>query len=54
MIRLLKGVFGDWDGYALLGYESVPIGAISGDIVLGGDVDSGGCSFGTASFGSYQ
>lgn len=52
MIRLLKGFFGSKDGYALLGYESVPIGPITGTITLAGQVNSGGCSLGDAVFGS--
>jgi hypothetical protein len=52
MIRLLKGYFGSVEAYALLGFESVPIGPITGSIVLAGQVNSGGCSLGTASFGS--
>jgi hypothetical protein len=52
MIRLLKGYFGNFEGYALLGFESVPIGPIEGDITLDGQVNSGGCSFGMATFGS--
>jgi hypothetical protein len=52
MIRLLKGFFGSVEPYALLGFESVPIGPITGPITFAGQVNSGGCSFGTAIFGS--
>lgn len=52
MIRLLRGYFGNFDAYALQGFEAVPIGPITGDLTLDGQVNSGGCSFGTASFGS--
>lgn len=52
MIRLLRGFFGSFEGYALLGFESVPIGPITGSITFAGQVNSGGCSLGTAIFGS--
>ena len=52
MIRLLRGYFGSLDGYALQGFELVPIGPIGGQVILDGQVNAGGCSFGTASFGS--
>jgi hypothetical protein len=52
MIRLLKGSFGSVEGYAILGFEAVPIGPISGSITLAGQVNTGGCSLGTAIFGS--
>jgi hypothetical protein len=52
MIRLLKGFFGSVEAYALLGFEAVPIGPISGSITLPGQVNTGGCSFGPATFGS--
>jgi hypothetical protein len=52
MIRLLKGYFGNFEGYALLGFEQVPIGPITGNITLEGQVNSAGCSFSMATFGS--
>ena len=52
MISFLKGFFGSAEGYALLGFESVPVGPITGGITFDGQTNSGGCSFGTATFGS--
>ena len=52
MIRLLRGFFGSFESYALLGYEVVAIGPITGSITFDGQVKSGVCSFGTAIFGS--
>ena len=52
MIRLLRGFFWSTAGYALQGFEVVPIGPITGSITLDGQVNSGGCSFGTAIFWS--
>jgi hypothetical protein len=49
---LLKGFFGSVEPYALQGFEAVPIGPITGSITLPGQVNSGGCSLGTAIFGS--
>lgn len=51
-IRLLTGFFGSYTGYALMGYENVPIGVLNGDVpAFVGEVNSGGCSFGNPSFG---
>jgi hypothetical protein len=52
MIRLLKGFFGNHEGFVMQGYEAVPIGPITGSITLDGQVNGGGCSFTTAIFGS--
>jgi hypothetical protein len=52
MIKLLKGIFGSVDGYALLGFEAVPVGPITGTIDVSGQVNEGGLSFGAAVFGS--
>jgi hypothetical protein len=52
MVRLLRGVFGSIEAYALQGYELVPIGPITGTIVFDGEVNSGSCSLGSATFGS--
>ena len=53
MIRLLKGIFGSLEGYALQGYEAVPVGPITtGLITLDGQANAGGCSLGIAAFGS--
>ena len=52
MVRLLRGIFGSFQAYALLGYELVPIGPISGTIAFDGQVKNGNCSLGTATFGS--
>ena len=52
MVRLLQGFFGSREGYALLGYEFVTIGPITGTIAFIGQVNGGGCSFTTAIFGS--
>jgi len=52
MMRLLTGIFGSFEGYALLGFEAVPIGPITGTIDVSAQVNSGGCSFGPPTFGS--
>lgn len=52
MMKLLKGIFGSAEGYALLGYETVPIGPITGTIDVSGQVNEGGLSFGPPVFGS--
>jgi hypothetical protein len=52
MIRLLRGVFGSNEAYALQGYELVPIGPITGTIAFDGQVNNGDCSLGSATFGS--
>ena len=52
MVRLLRGIFGSIEAYAVLGYEVVPIGPITGTIAFDGQVNSGNCSLGSAIFGS--
>ena len=52
MVRLLRGIFGSVEAYAILGFEAVPIGPITGTIAVDGQVNSGNCSLGTAIFGS--
>jgi hypothetical protein len=52
MVRLLRGFFGSNEAYALQGYELVPIGPIEGTITFDGQLNNGGCSLGTALFGS--
>ena len=52
MVRLLRGFFGSFTAYALQGYELVPIGPITGTITFDGQVNSGNCSLGSATFGS--
>jgi hypothetical protein len=52
MVRLLRGFFGSFTAYALQGYELVPIGPITGTIAFDGQLNSGNCSLGTATFGS--
>jgi len=52
MLRLLKGIFGTVEAYALLDFEAVPIGDLTGTVQLGGEVDAGNCRFETAQFGS--
>ena len=52
MVRLLRGFFGSIEAYALQGFELVPIGPITGTIAFDGQVNSGNCSLGSASFGS--
>ena len=52
MIRLLKGIFGSFEGYALIGFESVPLGQITGLVTFEGQSNAGDCSLGQAFFGS--
>ena len=52
MIRLLKGIIGSVEGYALMGFESVPVGPLTGSLTFFGQVNTGGCSLGTVTLGS--
>lgn len=52
MLRLLKGIFGTVEPYAFLDFEAMPIGDLTGNVQMLGEVDSGDCHFETAQFGS--
>jgi hypothetical protein len=52
MVRLLRGIIDSVEGYALQGFEAVPIGPITGMIAFDGQVNNSGCSLGAAIFGS--